>query len=72
MKAEYIHTTPRVENNTYEVNEEIDGEDEETRNEGIAKEIAELEKRNAQDISSKTQVDHSNSDKVPKYKRKKP
>ena len=31
-----------------------------------------MEKRNAQDISSKTLVDYSNSDKVPKYKRKKP
>ena len=72
MKAENIPPPPTVENNNYEINKEIEGEDEEKRNVRIAKEIAELEKRNAQDISSKTLVDYSNSDKVSKYKRKKP
>ena len=36
MKAENIPTPPTVENNNYEVNEEIVDEDEEKRNERIA------------------------------------
>ena len=72
LKSENTPSTPTVENKNYDVSEEIEGEDERERNIRIAKEIAELEKRNAQDISSKTLTDYSYSDKVPKSKRKKP
>ena len=72
LKSENTPSTPTVENKNYDVSEEIEGEDERERNIRIAKEIAELEKRNAQDISSKTLTDYSHSDKVSKYKRKKP
>ena len=51
MKAEYV-TTSEVENKNYDVSKEIEGEDEKARNERISKEIAKLEKRNVQEISS--------------------
>ena len=71
LKSENIPTASTVENKNYDVSEEIECEDEKVRNERKAKEITELEKRNAQHISSKTLTDFSNSDQVQKYKRKK-
>ena len=71
LKPENIPTTTTLENKNYEISEENEGEDEVKRNIRIAKEIAELEKRNAQDISSKTLTDYSNLKPVRKYKRKK-
>ena len=54
LKPENIPTTTTLENKNYEISEDNEGEDEVKRNIRIAKEIAELEKRNSQDISSKT------------------
>ena len=70
IKAENVPTT-EVENKNYEINEEDEDVDENTRNIRIAKEIAELEKKNAQNISSMTLTDYSNLKPVRKYKRKK-
>ena len=60
------------ENRKYEFNDEIKGETEEKRKERIAREIAELEKQNIQNVSKQTLRDYSNSDDLitKKYKRK--
>ena len=62
LKSENIPKATPEENKNYDVSEEIEGEDEKARNERIAKEIDELETRNAQDISFTTLTDYSNSD----------